>query len=309
MTDWNPRTNGTLRGFLIILAVAAGHHRVRPGRRDRARPRPAAPPDRVPRRDRDRRVPLLALSAGGDRDVVAPRAHRLLRRGGARAGRRGRDLPAPCPSGGPRPWSSSSCSSRARSRCGASGATSTRTGTEEPSGGLGRAGMRRRGGSSSALAVGLARASSGRRGGAASRSCPTSTRPRRRGRRQAGGRYVLVFGSAVDNVGRARSCSTPPGPARRRRWPWQLVSRRGGSAARAGRRTSLMYEQAETHAHWHLLGFERYELRSPRRRRRPPARKAGFCLGDRYDRSRAGCRRAGRPSGRTNAGSARRTPG
>jgi uncharacterized RDD family membrane protein YckC len=23
MTDWNPRTNGTLRGFLIILAVAA----------------------------------------------------------------------------------------------------------------------------------------------------------------------------------------------------------------------------------------------------------------------------------------------
>ncbi len=24
MTDWNPRTNGTLRGFLIILAVAAG---------------------------------------------------------------------------------------------------------------------------------------------------------------------------------------------------------------------------------------------------------------------------------------------
>jgi hypothetical protein len=38
------------------------------------------------------------------------------------------------------------------------------------------------------------------------------------------------------------------------------------------------------HHHWHLLGFERYELRKPGRKAPFPRRdrKTGFCLGDRF---------------------------
>jgi hypothetical protein len=45
----------------------------------------------------------------------------------------------------------------------------------------------------------------------------------------------------------------------------------------------LRYVKSPDHQHWHLLHFERYELRRPGARR--PAvrdRKTGFCLGDRY---------------------------
>ena len=45
----------------------------------------------------------------------------------------------------------------------------------------------------------------------------------------------------------------------------------------------LRYVRSPDHQHWHLLHFERYELRRPGAQR--PAvrdRKTGFCLGDRY---------------------------
>jgi len=90
------------------------------------------------------------------------------------------------------------------------------------------------------------------------------------------GRLLLVFGSAVDNVG--------PGPL-------VVEGRRIGGVMRASQvigdrryplRTPLRYVRSETHQHWHLVAFERYELR------RSDAlvgrdRKTGFCLNDAYE--------------------------
>ena len=46
----------------------------------------------------------------------------------------------------------------------------------------------------------------------------------------------------------------------------------------------LRYVEEETHEHWHLLPFMRYELRRARDFRLVvPDRKTGFCLGDRVD--------------------------
>jgi hypothetical protein len=90
------------------------------------------------------------------------------------------------------------------------------------------------------------------------------------------GRALLVFGSAVDNVGKG---------------PLVVEARRTGGVMRAwqvvGRRTyalpaPLRYVRSATHRHWHFVGFERYELR------RTGAlvgrdRKTGFCLRDAYE--------------------------
>jgi Lysyl oxidase len=91
------------------------------------------------------------------------------------------------------------------------------------------------------------------------------------------GRSLLVLGSAIDNVGR--------GPlvveGRRLRdemRTWQLVGLR-----RIPLTVRLRYVHSETHRHWHLPGFEQYELRrldgTPVRR----DRKTGFCLRDAYE--------------------------
>ena len=45
----------------------------------------------------------------------------------------------------------------------------------------------------------------------------------------------------------------------------------------------MRYVRSPDHEHWHLLGFERYELRRAAGRPRVVTdRKTGFCLGDRY---------------------------
>jgi hypothetical protein len=45
----------------------------------------------------------------------------------------------------------------------------------------------------------------------------------------------------------------------------------------------LHYVRSPDHQHWHLLGFDHYELRRPRGTRAIVRdRKTGFCLGDRY---------------------------
>ena len=45
----------------------------------------------------------------------------------------------------------------------------------------------------------------------------------------------------------------------------------------------LRYTRSPDHEHWHLLHFDRYELRRPGGRRAAVRdRKSGFCLGDRY---------------------------
>jgi hypothetical protein len=45
---------------------------------------------------------------------------------------------------------------------------------------------------------------------------------------------------------------------------------------------SLYYEPAVMHQHWHLMGFEHFELRAPGGGTLVTDRKNGFCLGDRY---------------------------
>ncbi len=63
----------------------------------------------------------------------------------------------------------------------------------------------------------------------------------------------------------------------------QLLGLRDGSTLVVGRIGTLRYVSSEDHSHWHLLDFERYELRSAERFRPILAdRKTGFCLGDRY---------------------------
>jgi hypothetical protein len=61
---------------------------------------------------------------------------------------------------------------------------------------------------------------------------------------------------------------------------WRMGSKRGGVGA-------LRYVRSSDHAHWHLLPFERYELRLPGAAASALRHaKTGFCLGDRYDAKR-----------------------
>lgn len=90
------------------------------------------------------------------------------------------------------------------------------------------------------------------------------------------GRLLLVFGSAVDNVGPGPLVveGTRVGTVMR---AWQVVGPR-----RYALPTPLRYVRSETHQHWHLVAFERYELR------RAGVlvgrdRKTGFCLNDAYE--------------------------
>jgi hypothetical protein len=92
------------------------------------------------------------------------------------------------------------------------------------------------------------------------------------------GRLLLVFASAVDNVGRGPlvvNARRVGGVMR----AWQVIGDR-----RYALRTPLRYVHSATHQHWHFPGFERYELR----RTADGAlvgrdRKTGFCLRDAYE--------------------------
>ena len=94
---------------------------------------------------------------------------------------------------------------------------------------------------------------------------------------------LLARTSAVDNVG--------DGPF------WILGRRRGGTPfmngsqrvrlSTGGWRTHVetgfwRYVFADSHAHWHFLPFERYELRDAEGRVLVRDHKSGFCLGDRF---------------------------
>jgi hypothetical protein len=111
------------------------------------------------------------------------------------------------------------------------------------------------------------------------------------------GRYVLAFGSAVDNLGRGALTIEARRPGRAPQMDaTQLVRRSDGSVERRRLGPILRYERAETHSHWHLHRFARYELRRASDRRLAlRAIKQGFCLGDRYDADR-GKRRPGEPA-------------
>lgn len=104
--------------------------------------------------------------------------------------------------------------------------------------------------------------------------------------RREGRRTLLVFASAVDNVGsgpllvqaRRRDRSVARMETR------QAIVRSDGSRVYRALGPLVWYERAATHAHWHLHRFARYELRTADASRRLlRATKMGFCLGDRYD--------------------------
>ncbi|MBV8932685.1 MAG: lysyl oxidase [Kutzneria sp.] len=54
------------------------------------------------------------------------------------------------------------------------------------------------------------------------------------------------------------------------------------TAAQRPSRTTAYYEPAPAHVHWHLLNFERFQLRTQSGDALVTDRKNGFCLGDRY---------------------------
>jgi len=99
------------------------------------------------------------------------------------------------------------------------------------------------------------------------------------------GRYRVGFASAVRNVGdgplivsgRRERAATPTMVAD------QLVERDDVPLAVVQGVGRLRYVHSRDHEHWHLLGFERYELRQAGTgAARVTDRKTGFCLGDRY---------------------------
>jgi hypothetical protein len=97
--------------------------------------------------------------------------------------------------------------------------------------------------------------------------------------------WVLGFQSAVRNigegslviVGRRTSAATPTMNAD------QLIDQADGSRATVQVSGRLRYAIAPTHQHWHLLHFDRYELRRAGHGGAVVRdQKTGFCLGDRY---------------------------
>lgn len=69
------------------------------------------------------------------------------------------------------------------------------------------------------------------------------------------------------------------------------------------------YVDAGTHEHWHVVGFERFELRSVSNNRLvAPDRKTGFCVGNRYDALRNAETPATRSGGAVRRGVDSRAP-
>ena len=93
----------------------------------------------------------------------------------------------------------------------------------------------------------------------------------------------LGFASATDNVGEGpiwvrgtRSLPSAPMDAQ------QLVRLSDGSVRSYDEAGRLRYTPESTHTHWHLLDFQRYELRTADGELVVRDRKSGFCLADHY---------------------------
>jgi hypothetical protein len=97
-------------------------------------------------------------------------------------------------------------------------------------------------------------------------------------------RYRLGFGSGVRNIGAGPLVIEGRRAAGQRAMAGvQLVDRQGGGSRALAGAGALRYVRSPDHQHWHLMRFDRYELR------RAGSggvlvrdRKSGFCLGDRY---------------------------
>ena len=93
----------------------------------------------------------------------------------------------------------------------------------------------------------------------------------------------LGFASATDNVGEGPvwirgSRPTASGPMR----ATQLVRMSDRSVRAYPDAGRLRYTPSSSHTHWHLLGFQRYELRTLEGDLVVRDRKSGFCLADHY---------------------------
>ena len=91
------------------------------------------------------------------------------------------------------------------------------------------------------------------------------------------GRSLLVFGSAVDNVGGGSLVVEAHRVGGEMR-TWQVIGGR-----RRALPVRLRYVHSETHRHWHFPGFERYELRRLDGGFVGRDHKTGFCLRDAYE--------------------------
>ena len=95
----------------------------------------------------------------------------------------------------------------------------------------------------------------------------------------------LTFHSSVANVGDGPLVITGRrAPGATDMTAHQVVRRSDGSSyVRSPSAGTLRYVRASDHEHWHLLGFDRYELWSQDARTRLRRdRKQGFCIGDRF---------------------------
>ncbi len=97
----------------------------------------------------------------------------------------------------------------------------------------------------------------------------------------------LGFASATDNIGDGpvwvrgqRGADGEPMQAR------QIVKLSDGGVRVYDRAGRLRYTPESTHSHWHLLRFQRYELRDLTGRLLVRDRKSGFCLADHYGLAR-----------------------
>lgn len=102
-------------------------------------------------------------------------------------------------------------------------------------------------------------------------------------RRASGGRVVLPFRSAVTNVGRGPLVVTGVrNRGQRTMRADQVVMRSDGSEVRLPGVGGMRYTPSG-HNHWHLLGFEQFQLRDASTGARvAEGHKVGFCLGSRF---------------------------
>ncbi len=97
-------------------------------------------------------------------------------------------------------------------------------------------------------------------------------------------RFFLGFKSAAANLGVAPLVvlGSRKNVKQERMALEQQLQRSDGSTRTVPLRATLRYVRSTGHAHWHVLGFMRYELRGADGAPVIRDRKTGFCLGDRY---------------------------
>jgi Lysyl oxidase len=103
-------------------------------------------------------------------------------------------------------------------------------------------------------------------------------------------RTLLTFSAAANNFGPGPLIirGSRPSKAYATMSATQIIRRSDGKTDRIPNVGTLRYERGGGHNHWHLVGFMRFELRTPggaELGRRD--HKQGFCLGDRYDINRS----------------------